>query len=126
MKRTVFLFLIVLVSGSIIFSRCTSARYASQDSLQQQKVAEQMFAVTNVNMLQIEDKLGTVEAGKFADLILLDTNPLNDIRNTRKIAGVFVNGRWLPKNVIDKMLSNLKEKNDANKEKYDWKKFRKQ
>ena len=39
------------------------------------------------------DSLGTVAAGKVADLVLLDANPLADIRNTRKIAAVVANGR---------------------------------
>jgi imidazolonepropionase-like amidohydrolase len=36
---------------------------------------------------------GTIEAGKRADLVLLSGDPLADIRNTRKIAAVFVSGK---------------------------------
>jgi hypothetical protein len=39
------------------------------------------------------DSLGTVAQGKVADLLLLDANPLADIRNTRRIAVVIANGR---------------------------------
>ena len=38
---------------------------------------------------------GTVEAGRIADLVLLDANPLADIANSRRVHGVFVKGRWL-------------------------------
>jgi cytosine/adenosine deaminase-related metal-dependent hydrolase len=72
--------------------------------------------------LQIDDKIGTVEVGKYADLLLLDGNPLDNISNTRKIAGVFANGYWIGKVKIDKMLSDLEKWNTANKDKYDWKK----
>lgn len=72
--------------------------------------------------LGIEDKIGTVEVGKYADLVLLDANPLEDIRNTRKIAGVFLNGKWIDKKIMDSMLSAVAERNTANKNKYDWKK----
>jgi hypothetical protein len=74
--------------------------------------------------LGIEDKIGTVETGKYADLILLDSNPLDNISNTRKIAGVFVNGRWVIRKEIDKMLSHLEKINSINIgiDKYDWKK----
>jgi imidazolonepropionase-like amidohydrolase len=70
--------------------------------------------------LKIDDKIGTVEVGKFADLILLDANPLENISNTRKISGVFANGHWIDKEDIDGMLSDLARRNNANKEKYDW------
>ncbi len=39
---------------------------------------------------------GTIEKGRAADLVLLDANPLEDIRNTRRISAVVVGGRVLP------------------------------
>jgi imidazolonepropionase-like amidohydrolase len=38
---------------------------------------------------------GTIEKGKRADLLLLEANPLEDIRNTVRIEAVSVGGRWL-------------------------------
>jgi imidazolonepropionase-like amidohydrolase len=40
-------------------------------------------------------ELGTVEAGKRADLLLLDANPLDDVRNLRKISRIMQDGRWV-------------------------------
>lgn len=45
--------------------------------------------------LGLLDSLGTVEPGKLADLVLLDASPLDDIRNTRRVAAVVTNGRLL-------------------------------
>ena len=39
------------------------------------------------------DSLGTISQGKLADLVLLDADPLADIRNTRRISAVIANGR---------------------------------
>jgi hypothetical protein len=50
---------------------------------------------------------GTVEVGKRADLILLDANPLIDVRNTTKQSGVMLRGRWLPKAEIDRRLAAI-------------------
>jgi imidazolonepropionase-like amidohydrolase len=48
---------------------------------------------------------GVVAAGRRADLVLLDANPLQAIANSSKIAGVMVNGRWLSKADIDARLA---------------------
>jgi imidazolonepropionase-like amidohydrolase len=50
------------------------------------------------------ESAGTIEAGKRADLVLLEGNPLQEISNTRRIAGVVIDGRWLSKAEIDKRL----------------------
>ncbi len=44
-------------------------------------------------MIGAGDRLGTIEAGKLADLVLLNRNPLDDIRNLRDIEVVILNGR---------------------------------
>jgi len=71
--------------------------------------------------LNIQDKVGTVEVGKLADLILLDADPRADIKNARAISGVFVNGHWLSKEFLHKMLDDLSIRNDAMKTRFDWK-----
>ncbi|RPI74624.1 MAG: hypothetical protein EHM45_18105 [Desulfobacteraceae bacterium] len=62
-------------------------------------------------MLGYERRLGTIEKGKDADLVLLDKNPLEDIKNTKTIAGVMVKGVWLPKELLQSMLAEVAERN---------------
>jgi hypothetical protein len=52
---------------------------------------------------------GTVQPGRFADLVLLDANPLDDIGNTRRIHAVVMNGRVFARASLDSMLAGVEE-----------------
>jgi len=54
--------------------------------------ALQSATIQNARALRQADKLGTIEEGKLADLVILDGDPLADIRNTRKIYKVIRGG----------------------------------
>ncbi len=56
---------------------------------------------------------GSVEAGKRADLVLLDADPLENVANTRKIAAVIVGGRYLPRADLNEMLQTVLKHNAA-------------
>lgn len=53
------------------------------------------------------DKYGTIEKGHAADMVLLEANPLEDIRNTRKISAVVFAGKYYPREELDKLLSQV-------------------
>ncbi len=69
--------------------------------------ALQTATLNPARFLGMDDRLGTVEKGKLADLVLLDANPLEDIRNTQKVAAVIVNGRYLSRGDLDKLLAEV-------------------
>jgi hypothetical protein len=72
--------------------------------------ALRMATINPAIFLNKHKEIGTIEAGKLADLVLLDGNPLADINNTRKINAVLANGRLLQRKDLDKLLEEAKEK----------------
>jgi imidazolonepropionase-like amidohydrolase len=46
------------------------------------------------------DDAGTLEAGKRAELTLLEANPLDDIENTKQVHGILYRERWLDRDSV--------------------------
>ena len=51
--------------------------------------------IENARYFRIDDRLGSIEKGKIADLVLLKGNPLVDIKATRAVEKVMLNGVWV-------------------------------
>jgi hypothetical protein len=66
--------------------------------------ALQTGTINAARALHEQDTIGTVDVGKRADLLLLQGNPLTDVANVRKIVGVTLRGRWLPRSELQSRL----------------------
>ena len=55
----------------------------------------------------LADEFGSVAVGHRADLLLLTENPMEDIANVSKRAGVMVNGRWISEAQIQDRLAEI-------------------
>ena len=62
--------------------------------------------IVPAEFLDSDESLGSVAPGRMADLVLLDADPLKDIRNTQKISAVVLGGKYLPKSKLDSMLAH--------------------
>ena len=66
--------------------------------------ALQTATLNPARVLALTESSGSIGPGKFADLVLLDANPLEDIRNTQKIHAVVANGRLFRRADLDQIL----------------------
>ena len=57
---------------------------------------------------------GTIQVGQPADLVLLDADPVADIRNTKKIRGVMVSGRYFDRASLNSLLAEVEQHAQAN------------
>jgi imidazolonepropionase-like amidohydrolase len=62
-------------------------------------------------VLGVADSLGSIEVGKVADLVLLDANPVANIRNTQRIRAVVTNGRLYRRADLDRLLAEVEALN---------------
>ena len=70
--------------------------------------ALQSGTVNVANYLGVKNS-GMIKAGYVSDLVLLEANPLENIENTKKIAGVMLGKNWIPKETIAAELKKLEK-----------------
>jgi Amidohydrolase family len=78
--------------------------------------ALQGATINAARALRKENEIGSLEAGKFADMVILNADPLSDILNTTRIDSVLLRGRVFDRARLDATLAEIEAeaKNDAN------------
>ena len=71
--------------------------------------ALQSATINPAAYLGTDQFLGTIATGKAADVLLLDANPIDDIRNTKRIAAVIIRGRLIDRAGLDHMLETAEK-----------------
>ena len=66
--------------------------------------------ITGPAFLGHSDRYGALAEGKTADILILASNPLSDIKATRAIEGVVLHGHWLDRAALDALLAAAKAK----------------
>ncbi len=80
--------------------------------------ALQTATVNPARFLARERARGQVNRGQAADLVLLEANPLEDIRNTHRIAGVVLGGKYFSRKDLDKILWDLEQASEQTSGEY--------
>ncbi|MFK7913054.1 MAG: amidohydrolase family protein [Pseudomonadales bacterium] len=73
----------------------------------------QALATATINpakYLGLDRDLGSIEAGKLADLVIIDGNPLEDIRQTDRITHVMINGRLLESPTLNETVTGTRKR----------------
>ena len=77
------------------------AKLSPRDALWSATVGPARFA-------RLDDRLGTLSAGKIADIVLLDADPLAEIRNSRRIFAVVQAGTLFSRSDLDEILRQVR------------------
>jgi len=67
----------------------------------------QSGTINPATFFDMSDTFGEIKSGLDADLVLLNANPLENIKAVRQISGVMVKGQWLSKAAIEKRLAEI-------------------
>lgn len=67
--------------------------------------ALQTATLNPAKFFNITEDFGSIDVGKYADMVLLDKDPLLDIEHTRSIISVFSRGQYFDRNALDAILA---------------------
>ena len=82
--------------------------------------------INGAQYIGMDDEIGTLETGKLADIIVLDKNPLDDIRNSESIKYTMINGRLYDTETMneignyDKVRTKFYWENNKYNRSFDW------
>jgi hypothetical protein len=88
------------------FSLHDELKYLREAGLTAQQVLQAATSAP-AEFLGLQKEFGSIAVGKRADLLLLDADPLHDIGNLSRQAGVMAHGQWFDAEVIQKELQKL-------------------
>ena len=77
--------------------------------------SQALLSATTVPANWMQEKSGQIKVGYSADLLILNKNPLEDIRNSKEIDTVIIDGRVLNRQKLDAMLKAVKDANDKSR-----------
>lgn len=99
-------------AGSVLvypgFALHEELRLLVEDAKLSPRAALWSATVGPARFARLDERLGTLTAGKIADIVLLDADPLTDIRNTRRIFAVIKDGRIFSRTDLDALLSDVR------------------
>jgi imidazolonepropionase-like amidohydrolase len=80
--------------------------------------ALRVATLSGAEALGFQQDLGSIEAGKLADILVLDRNPLDDIRNSTSISMVMKNGDLFNAETLDQVWPQQKPLEDYGFQRY--------
>lgn len=111
---------VIMLAGTDANVPTTVPGFSMHDELQSLTNAgmtpsQALLSATAVPASWMKIKSGKIAQGYNADLVLLDANPLKNIKHTKSIDSVISNGRLIPRKQLDEMLSDVKNANDKSR-----------